>query len=278
MADDGTPLGTEAAPAAAVLCLRCGYDLRGLPGDGACPECGLAVGRSWQGQRELHRGRPGWVGRLRAGVWLLLAVQLGLLGVMFAGLWAVRGPDTPAVGLAVLAVFLLGHATALWLLTGRENQFERRQPGNWVRVAVRLAIAGDLWIAACVAKLAFWWRPGSGWAFYGLAVGFALLGVTWGMTFVHLRRLAKRVLDDPLAEHCLIVAVGLPLAVAGPFMAAWFEVDVGHSPGLLALLAVLVGLFLFLMWSALLLGWFGVAFGRAAREARATWAAADGAA
>ena len=32
-----------------IACRKCGYNLRGLNKDGACPECGTAVGRSTQG-------------------------------------------------------------------------------------------------------------------------------------------------------------------------------------------------------------------------------------
>ena len=35
-----------------LACRRCGYNLRGLSTDGACPECGTAVGQS---TFQLHR-------------------------------------------------------------------------------------------------------------------------------------------------------------------------------------------------------------------------------
>ena len=41
--DDGRILEDDLA------CLACGYNLRGLLPDGACPECGTAVGRSTHG-------------------------------------------------------------------------------------------------------------------------------------------------------------------------------------------------------------------------------------
>ena len=263
-----------------VLCLRCGYDLRGRPDEAACPECGLGVGRSVQGQRELHRGRPAWIGRLRAGAWVLLGLQGGLLVAAFGGMYGLLTWVTPAAALGLAGVVLAAHAAALWLLTSRENRFERRQPGNGVRQAVRWAVADDLWMAACVAELATA-GPGTSAAFWagGLAAGAGLLAVSWALTFVHLRRLAKRVLDRSLAEHCLIVGIGLPVAVATPFLVVWSGASLAEGPGgLLMSLAVLVGLFLFVLWSALLLAWFGVAFGRAAATARATWAAADAAA
>ena len=274
-----TPIDNAVPPA--VLCLRCGYDLRGMADDGTCPECGLGVGRSVQGQRELHRGRPGWVGRLRIGAWLLLLVQIEVLALVLALAFDVQATGSPetifAVSLVVPGQLLLTHAVALVLLTGRENRFERRLPGNRGRVLVRLSVANDVWIGLCIAKLATstGWTPQQLWE-YGLAAGMGAFAVVWALTFAHLRRLARRVLDRSLAEHCLIVGIGLPLAVAGPFALAWLGTGITEGPvGFATVLGVAVALLLFVIWSVYLLAWFAVAFGRAAKTARATWAAAD---
>lgn len=53
-------------------CTSCGYNLRGLRHDQACPECGAEVWRSCQGDL-LRFADPEWLKRLRLGVWLLLA-------------------------------------------------------------------------------------------------------------------------------------------------------------------------------------------------------------
>lgn len=38
-------------PSGELLCIGCGYDLRSLPVEGACSECGVAITRSLHGDR-----------------------------------------------------------------------------------------------------------------------------------------------------------------------------------------------------------------------------------
>ena len=65
------------APTAAATCFDCGYDLRGLPPQGRCPECGLAAAESARRFNELLA-----VGAVvpvrRATLCLLLAAAIGL--------------------------------------------------------------------------------------------------------------------------------------------------------------------------------------------------------
>src|SRR5258706_15757786 len=62
-------------------CRKCGYNLRGLSGDGRCPECGTSVGFSLQGDL-LRFCDPSWVDTLRRGVNCIIGADgLGFLGV-----------------------------------------------------------------------------------------------------------------------------------------------------------------------------------------------------
>ncbi|MCH8859402.1 MAG: hypothetical protein IID54_07490, partial [Proteobacteria bacterium] len=54
-----------------VPCRRCGYNLRSLPADGKCPECGSAVAISIHGFY-LRFAPPAWVRRLALGAKLLV--------------------------------------------------------------------------------------------------------------------------------------------------------------------------------------------------------------
>src|SRR5688572_27496966 len=57
-------------------CFRCGYDLRGMSDNTPCPECGLLAGRSRMPSEELKHARPRWLGKLSAGVWLIILAQM----------------------------------------------------------------------------------------------------------------------------------------------------------------------------------------------------------
>ncbi len=48
------------------MCLKCGYNLRGLVSSGACPECGTSTGLSLRGNL-LRFGDPAWVASLAGG-------------------------------------------------------------------------------------------------------------------------------------------------------------------------------------------------------------------
>ncbi len=68
------------------LCVHCGYNLRGLPLDGKCPECGEAVRRSLLGDL-LKYADPDWLDRLRFGaalkLWnILLMLTGGIVGAV----------------------------------------------------------------------------------------------------------------------------------------------------------------------------------------------------
>ncbi len=49
-----------------ILCIGCGYDLRGLGDDRACPECGIPVARSNLGDR-LAGADPAWLRKITLG-------------------------------------------------------------------------------------------------------------------------------------------------------------------------------------------------------------------
>jgi hypothetical protein len=55
-----------------LLCNRWGYDLVGLPADGACPECGLAIRESARGEM-LKNSSPAYLRRLHWGAAVMVA-------------------------------------------------------------------------------------------------------------------------------------------------------------------------------------------------------------
>jgi hypothetical protein len=83
---------------AALVCHRCGYDLRAHPRDGICPECAASVAESIRlaaiPRRPAWRNSdPRWRRRMLAGVWIL--VLLPLMDALRVSEWAssIRVPN-----------------------------------------------------------------------------------------------------------------------------------------------------------------------------------------
>lgn len=64
-----------------LLCIACGYDLRELPRDFNCPECGLPIKRS-VGSDKLARADPAWLRKIVIGQSLIAWGTLGALCVI----------------------------------------------------------------------------------------------------------------------------------------------------------------------------------------------------
>jgi hypothetical protein len=98
----------ESAAAPGLLCFRCGYDLRGLPPTGNCPECGFPIGKSKDAR--LCDADGGWLRRISVGAGLIVTgFLLGPVGVIaiLAGLFEV-GIGPLAIGLLLCGVPLTG--------------------------------------------------------------------------------------------------------------------------------------------------------------------------
>src|SRR5690349_11212110 len=65
-----------------LVCVRCGYLLRGQGSDARCPECGGTVQLTIDAQ-QLQSWPPAWLARLRRGLRLLVAgVAIGWVSVL----------------------------------------------------------------------------------------------------------------------------------------------------------------------------------------------------
>ena len=117
-------VGADGLIAEDAPCGKCSYNLRGLPTEGRCPECGTSVGWSIHGHL-LHFSDPVWVQHLAGGaLWMIWSVFLGIgLTIVGVGIdaWlsaragAGAGTTSSLAGVVASGVGLV----AYWKLTMR---------------------------------------------------------------------------------------------------------------------------------------------------------------
>lgn len=98
------------------LCVQCGYDLRGLPHEGRCPECGASI-EAARVERTLSNADPRWLWRLNVAAWL---VPAGILSVaafetsreLLGSGWRLSPWMEAGANLATLALLLSGAVLA----------------------------------------------------------------------------------------------------------------------------------------------------------------------
>jgi hypothetical protein len=142
-------------PVAPDDCYRCGYDLRGIADDQACPECGLLAQRSRRETDELHHTRPNWLKRLSLGVWtILLGLGAFLFGLTFQATLedefssSIRNLSLPAsqtyrlqqaFPLVLVAIPFALLVSGCWMLTTREGYPPADNRDRWRRRLLRVA-------------------------------------------------------------------------------------------------------------------------------------------
>ena len=276
-------------------CYRCGYDLRGIANDGACPECGLLAERSRRVSDELHNTRPRWLRSLSLGIDLVLLAIIAPIAESFIAAIILDfrpptwNPYPDLIGLDLAALLLL---FGVILLTRPEGYAQADQADRGLRILMRIVAivpALTMFVFHLVIDTAgvrgnFYPRERLLTAlspiFYFL---FSFLPL---LLFLRLRGLARRVRSAHLAEHCIIVGVGAfasTLYVAAVIFItnnaeSWgFKTNwVTRSPvSLIMMLLLGVTCFLFILWSLYLLVRFAVAFWFAAHMLRHKWTRDD---
>ena len=93
-----------------LLCVRCGYDLRGSAPEQRCPECSTPVGASTK-RRNLQHADPHWLRMVQVGLTLLFACLSTLCGVGLLSIPALAVAASlhamEAIGAALLYVDLV---------------------------------------------------------------------------------------------------------------------------------------------------------------------------
>lgn len=214
-------------------CIQCMYNLRGMEPHAKCPECGLAVERSMQGDR-IRFQNPLWLKRLgQATLWCavshfgwLVAWVVYFINIMLLGLFSKARPmpNNPLLyflpTLLVGAVVYLLNLFAYWRVT--LPPVDRYQERSWwnFRVVARygLTLGRMGWGAAigipiAVALLEGASQNSADWDKVMLTVGLAIIFATivWPIgvvaVLVYLTRLARRIPVAVLAVQLKIIMI-----------------------------------------------------------------------
>lgn len=239
----GNPVSTSATESAGVLpardvpCLACGYNLRGLPLEHDCPECGQRIA-AWVRTDRFMQLDAAWLGKMRRGARLL---QIGViaalplvvpgLSVAAAGLWPLTAAPPKNMGgetagdratrLAARWFFgvglLIGLAVLILLLIKISGE-TRKLLGDWRAYDAAAIAAGAL----IVLGLASAWRHLSQLARRlpdgDLARGFARLRVDWFIgagIFIAIALIANLINAFRASPWVYELGEGIPALLAG---------------------------------------------------------------
>ena len=262
-----------------LTCLHCGYNLRSLLPDGACPECGTAVARSIHGA-VLRFCDPDWVGQLALGMKLLIASIVTQFLLVCLSWFLMRTMADPSLAGTVRLVPAVLGLIGYWKLTTPDPGKTEAAVGLDARQVTRAAT-----VTGFVLSVASLLAGGEVANVIPIALGLAVAAiqlVATFATFIYARQLAIRIPDIPLADHTrwvmwgwavsyLVIAVLLGLNAVSSVGAG--ATSGGRSTTLFVGACMSIAMLILAIFSLILVIRYLNAFNRAARQARATWAA-----
>ena len=247
-------------------CRRCGFNLRGLPRTGDCPECGLSIAVSLR-EPYLQHAEPNWVRGLASGVgWILWSVFVGLAGGIIVGPLS-GGDPTVKAGVSLIAslVYLIG----VWRLTSPEPGVHREddpRSRGVTRWSAGIAFATEL-LSLGVATA----HPAAVLAASTVS-GLASVVAYFGL-FIYAARLALRLPDGELARVTRVVMWGIVVSFS---LTIGFGVVMAFANAAGACMCVGGAAFVFFaLWSIVLLFKYRGRFLHAAEAAGSLWEDAE---
>lgn len=129
-------------------CRQCSYNLRGLPKDGRCPECGTPIGVSIWGEM-LRFSHPRWLRQVSDGAMMIL---WGLLVSFIVSIAAgIVMSHEPVIRQVFIALGSLVGVIGTWQMTSPDPSGIGEKPGLTARKLVRIAVTCG--VAANVAQM-----------------------------------------------------------------------------------------------------------------------------
>ena len=188
-------------------CIGCGYDLRTLPPDANCPECGIPIARS-TADTPLRFAPPSWLLRVASGFnWQIAAnVCLLLYCLFYSEIRLLEGPLLPSLFLVRSVLDFL----AVWYVTTPDPTLsEPTTPSLWQWARFVVAGAAALSIGLLVVAILQPERRFSGESSF-IILQFLDVTMAWaGLTlwFVYVQRLASSAARPALALQWAVVMV-----------------------------------------------------------------------
>jgi hypothetical protein len=184
-------------------CLCCGYSLRKLGDAKYCPECGLGVWISLNGNDALDWSHPLWIGRIAWACSSLAAAHLLGLAAYILVQTHLADPDRREAWLAILmGGFLIANSIGLVLLGSKEGRF----PDQWKSYRIAAYILGVigiiLSIILVVCNLGGWaGRPVGSNSFWDILTVFIAI-IVGLITWSHLGKISARIPSTFSARAC----------------------------------------------------------------------------
>ena len=238
-----------------IHCIHCGYNLRSLLPDQACPECGRPVEPSLRGDM-LCFSSPAWLAKLAWGtVWLILGWVQWLVFYVLQFVWRPLLQQQLAVGTMAVSVQQVlcysmdaAEFVGIWMVTCRDpRRLDERSPLD-PRVLARILL-----VAKCILQHVAW-RAALPWHPAPLSIGSTILWLIpcpiWLLgyicLYVHLARLARRI---PATGLVWLTYAGIAAISIGSC------VNVGH--GLWQTSNAAAGRWVYVpLWGSILIDWF----------------------
>lgn len=209
-------------------CVSCGYNLRGLPPGGRCPECATPVAVSLQGDGLRFANRR-WLQGIRWGVAALIAAHLYPLGLsllfMFGPSLAAPSSTTQIILLffvcfVYLALQIVG-TVGTFLITSRDP---RTMSGSDRRVLAWAARTAAVVLLVSASLTVVTPARVSGLSAAALILMYSVLSLASTLSYlgqlVYLRRLARRIPDATLSSWTLAFLLVSPALAVVHFLPA----------------------------------------------------------